>query len=260
MLQHHWNSPPPPLVRKKKHDEHKDHGHGHDHNHRHPQTTPPYTFEFLLDLLKKVLQFQPDQNGSINGQFTCPEASYCNQKINECRKKSGTKPVDEHAHNPEFTSQERDYVVEKMVSEIEKDTDPLPIVSQKPNEIIYGNANDPDGQIRYTFNDGKWHITSGRNVNAIIIYPKGPVIEITPGPHIHQYGDGGNLMVAGACKGHHEEHDHHAKHSHGSGHHHDEHEHHHHKGPCSEAGGHGATPYENPHHKPGHSCSHHCHH
>jgi hypothetical protein len=238
MSKHHH---PHPLGRKHKHHEHEGHEH---HQHEHHQAES-YTFDWLLDLLKKVLQVQPDERGIIKGEFTCPEASYFNKKINECRKESVAEPVNAHEHHPEFTKKERSFAVKEIAKEIQKDASPLAIVSQKPNEIIYGNADDPDRQLKYTFADGKWLITPGKNVDAVIIDPAGKVIEIKPGPHIHQYGDGGNLMVAGECKGHHEEH----------GHHHDEHEHHHHKGPCSKACGHGTKTTENPHHQHVHSRS-----
>ncbi|MCE3232970.1 MAG: hypothetical protein K0R98_1227 [Rickettsiaceae bacterium] len=250
MSKHHH---PHPLNRKHKHHGHENHDHHDDRSHEH-QHAESHTFDWLLDLLKKVMQVQPDERGILKGDFTRPEASYFNQKINECRKESGITPVNEHEHPPEFTKEERKYTIKEIAKEMQKDASPLAIVRQKPNEITYGNADDPDEQLKYTFEGGKWLITPGRNVDAVIIDPAGKVIEIKPGPHIHQYGDGGNLTVAGACKGHHDDHGH--SHSHKKHHHHDEHEHHHHKGPCSDACGHGAKSHEHHHYKHGRSCGH----
>ncbi|MBL0318138.1 MAG: hypothetical protein IPP74_02365 [Alphaproteobacteria bacterium] len=233
----------------------------HEHGHEHA-STESHTSAWLLELLKKVLQAQPDERSIITGNFTCPEASYFNQKINACRKVSGATPVNEHEHHPKFTKKERNVAVKEIAQEIHKrmDTYPLAIVSKKPNEIIYGNADNPDGQVIYTFKNGHWLITTGKNVDAIIIDPAGKVIEIKPGPHIHQYGDGGNLVVAGASKSHHEEHGHRHGHRHGHGHGHShDHNNHHNEGPCSNACGHGAKSHEHHHHKHGHkhgsSCS-----
>lgn len=230
MSKHHH---PHPLGRKHKH---HDHDHGHEHQH-----AEPYAFDWLLDLLKKVMEQKPNERGIIKGDFTCQEASYFNQKINECRKHSGATSVDENEHNPQFTKQERNYAVKEIAKEIQEYTHPLAIVSKKPNEIIYGDAHHPEAQIKYTFQDGKWLITPGKNVDAVIIDPAGKVIEITPGPHIHQYGGGGNLMVDKACKGHHEEH----------GHSHDHEKHHHHKGTCSHV-----EKLQKNQHKHGHHCNH----
>lgn len=223
MAKHHH---PQPLYRR----------HHHEHDHHDHDETP--SFNWLLELLKKVLQFEPDINGNIKGDFACPEASYFNQKINTDREASGKQELDIHDHNPVFTEAERASAVKEMAREMRRNTAPMPVVSQKPNEIIYGNAGDPDKQLKYTFSEGKWLITPGSNVDAIIIDPAGKVIEIKPGPHIHEYGKGGNLVVTSACKGHHDEH-----------HHHD------HDGPCSSACGHGAKSHEHQH-VHGRNCSH----
>lgn len=232
MSKHHH---PHPLGRK-----HNHHSHNHDHG-------DEPTFSWLLNIIKKVFQMRPDERGIIKGDFTCPEATYFNQKINEYRKESGAIPVDEHEHHPKFTRQERAYAIKEIMKKMQqnKDAYPLAIVSQKPNEIIYGNARDPKEQLKYTFSDDKWIITPGENVAAIIIDPAGKVIEIRPGPHIHQYGDGGNLMVEGACKDPHEERGH--SHDHKKQHKRDEHEHPLHDGPCSHACGHGAKSQEHSH-------------
>lgn len=220
------------------------HDKGHDHHeHKHKETDK---LEFLINLLKKILQTKPNDGGLIKGDFKCPQARYFNKKINETRQGSGSKTLlNEDEHNPEFTKEEQSYAIKEIAKDIAKDSEPLKIVSQKPNEIIYGNTSNQDEQIKYTFSDGKWLITPGKSVSAIIIDVVGKIIEIKPGPHIHQYGEGGNFIVAGACKGHHEDHLVHKQHlhDHQNGHHKQIH-----KNPSSNPCGHGAKCHEHHHH------------
>ena len=194
-------------------------------------------FETLLGFFKKVVEMQPDEHSMIKGNFSCPQASYFNEKVNACRQGTNVALLNVHDHEPVFTKEERNYAIKQIAEEMKQYATPMSVSSQAPNKIVYGDLNDPEQQITYTFSDGKWNVTPGKNVNAVIIDPAGKVIEITPGPHIQEYGDGGNLIVEEVCKGHHEGHDHH------------------HKAPSSEASGHGTKATENPHQQHVHSSS-----
>ncbi len=226
------------------------------HHHSHPLTRPATSqgFDWLLTLLKHLLQAKPSKHGLIKGNFSCQEASYVNPIINEYRKKSGNILLDQHEHHPEFTLEEQHFAIKTIAKEVQKNAIPMPVISQEPHKIIYGDAHNPDAQITYTFSQGAWVITPGKNAEAVIIDPAGKIIEIKPGLHVEQHGNGGHLKVAHAHDHqhapthHHSEHDHHKAHKHS----------HHHDGPCSHACGHGATSHEHHHHH-GHQCGHHHH-
>lgn len=185
-------------------------------------------YNSFLTMLKKILQLPYHTEGFYQGineptenakspetgkhPFTCGEANWINIKVGHRR---GDTDINIHKHNPRLKADEVKFAIEEIRKEIAPIAQPLTMLSNTRSEIIFGDKNNPDAQIKYTLrNDGKYLVTAGKAVNAVIIDPAGKMIEINNG-HIHEYGKGGNLITEG-CKGHHHHNEKPATHIHDS--------------------------------------------